>query len=88
MSFLEGELKGEEEGSVCEDPIGRGGVRRGSSGDVQHEFGTGSAICRGGSRDDGEDQGIGTESREEKVMSSECGVRSENPKELNLRTPN
>ena len=76
MSLLEGKLKGEEEGAVCEDPIGRGGVRGGSSGDVQHEFGTGSAVCRGGSRDDGEDQGVGTEPSEKRKVIRISGDQS------------
>ena len=77
MSLPERELKGEEAGTVCEGVIGRGGVRGWAFGDVQHEFGPGSAVCGGSPRDDGEDQGAGavTHQREEKV-------RSEREKEI------
>ena len=89
MPLLEGELEGKEESSVCEGFVGRSGVGFGSCRDVQHELGTGSEICGDCSRDDGEDQGIRAEpSQKEKVMSSEFRVRNENPKDLNLRTPN
>ena len=61
MSLPEGELEGEEEGPICEGVIGGGGVRRGSLGNVQHEFGSGSEICGDSPGDDGEDQGFRTQ---------------------------
>lgn len=65
MSFLEGESSGEEAGGVCEGVVGGGGVGVGSVGDVQHEFGSGSAVCGGGSGDDGEGSAFGADSCEE-----------------------
>lgn len=62
MPFFEGEFEGEEACGVCEGVVGGGGIGVGSGGDVQHEFGPGSAFCRGGQGDDREDTGIGAES--------------------------
>jgi len=69
VPLLERKLEGQEEGSICEGFIGRGGIGFGSFGDVQYEFSTGSAICGDSPRDDGEDPGIGAESREKQAES-------------------
>ena len=84
MSLPEGELKGEEEGTVCEDPIGRGGFRGVSSGDVQHEFGAGSAICGGGPRDDGEDKKFRAEPSQKETESSKLKAESKKPLSFDL----
>ena len=78
MSLPERELKSEEESSICEDTLGGGGVRRGSGRNVQHEFGTGAAICRDRPRDDGEDQGTGTKSRENEAEGLKLKAQSKN----------
>ena len=67
MSFSQGKLEGEEEGSVCEGVIGGGGFGRGSIGDVQHEFGSGSAVCRDSPGDDRKGPGSWTFSGQKKV---------------------
>jgi len=64
VPLLERKLEGQEEGSICEGFIGGGGIGFGSLGDVQYEFSTGAEICGDSPRDDGEDPGIGAESRQ------------------------
>ena len=87
MSFPQGEPEGQKEGSVCKDTVGRGGIGFWPCGDIQHELSSGSAICRGSPGDDAEDKGVGTESSQKKVMSSEFVVRSERLKKR-INTPN
>ena len=84
MSFSEREFESEEEGSVCEDVVGGGGFRGWSDRDVQYEFGPGSEICRGSPRDDREDQGFGTESRETKKVIRRSGYQGTRMKEIRV----
>ncbi len=57
--FLRGNLRAKKRVQYVKGLLEEVGLGRGSIRDVQYEFCTGSAFCRGGSGDDGEDKEFG-----------------------------